>query len=245
MQIARVLTKSGAIAEQLRNEILHGTLHSGTQLEQDDVARRFGMSITPVREAFSVLEAEGLLELRPHRGVVVATLNYRDAEDLYELRRFLEVKAIRRAAENIDEAALSKLEQSNKDVETAARHPELHKFRELCGQFHGALVEATGSKVYSEITRSIIRLSLFFVPLDAPRIGQVVREHRAMIEALRRRDANKAALIMERHIAGSVRLLRRQKHSANRLVETSVKSKTESSRSTLANSSRSRRHGVE
>ncbi len=242
MPATRFLTKSGVIAEQLRNEIVHGVLRSGTQLEQDEVAQRFGMSITPVREAFGVLEAEGLLELRPHKGVVVATLDYRDAEDLYELRRILEVQAIRRAAENIDEAGLSNLELANKDVESAARNPELHQFRELCGQFHGALVEATGSKVYAEITRSIIRLSLFFVPLDAPRVGQVVREHRAIIAALRHHDADKAAQIMERHLAGSVRLLRRHGPAANGAPEATLKPKARARRSAVKPPSRSGSH---
>lgn len=206
----RFLTKADSVAEQLRNEILHGSLRPGAQLEQADVAKRFGVSITPVREAFGVLEAEGLLERRPHRGVVVAKLEYADAEDLYEIRRILELQSIVRAVKVINETVIERLEHAIENSEAALRHPELHSFREMCAQFHEALVEASGSKVYSEVTKGIIRRTLFFVPLDTHRMTEVVSEHRAMIKALRDRDVRSTQLILDRHLKGSVRSLRQR-----------------------------------
>jgi DNA-binding GntR family transcriptional regulator len=220
VQGTRFLTKTSAVAEQLRNDILHGVLRPGTQLEQDELASRFGMSITPVREAFSVLQAEGLLELRPHRGVIVASLDYRDASDLYAIRRMLEVMAIRRAVPNIDDDMLQRLELANKSVEVAARHSEVHQFRELCAQFHEVILEATGSKIYSDTTRSIIHLALFAVPLDERRIDQVISEHRAIIRALRARDGKKAAQLMDRHLGGSERMLHRNPSAAKKQAPT-------------------------
>src|ERR1700682_3249895 len=68
-------TKRESVVEYLRAEIVRGVLPAGTSLQQEDVARLLGLSPTPVREAFVVLEAEGLLESRRHKGVVVAQLD--------------------------------------------------------------------------------------------------------------------------------------------------------------------------
>src|SRR5688500_15710836 len=88
-------TKMEAVADSIRRRILDGKLPPGMQLMQEQVAQELGVSPTPVREAFGVLEAEGLIERRPHRGVVVAERDPQGVAEAFEFRSAVEVLAIK------------------------------------------------------------------------------------------------------------------------------------------------------
>jgi DNA-binding GntR family transcriptional regulator len=90
-------TKRDQIFEELRRMILSGELPRGARLPQDDLARRFGASITPVREALRLLEADGIVVAEPHRGVRVAGVDLEQVKATYVLRRLSESYAMRRA----------------------------------------------------------------------------------------------------------------------------------------------------
>ena len=90
-------TASEAVSERLRAEIQRGDLPPGTRLRQGEVAARFGVSTTPVREAFALLQAQGLVRIDPHRGAIVFLPTAKDAQELYEIRIALETLAIGRA----------------------------------------------------------------------------------------------------------------------------------------------------
>src|SRR5918992_4459068 len=94
-------TTAKVVAERLRSEIQHGTLAPGTRLRQNDVARRFGVSTTPVREAFAQLQAEGLVRIDPHRGAVVFHPSVDDVLEFYEIREALESLAVTHAIPNL------------------------------------------------------------------------------------------------------------------------------------------------
>lgn len=90
-------TTAKVVAERLRDEIQDGTLAPGTRLRQNEIARRFGVSTTPVREAFAQLQAEGLVRIDPHRGAVVFHPTVEDLVEFYEIREVLESLAVVRA----------------------------------------------------------------------------------------------------------------------------------------------------
>ncbi len=208
----RFVTKTDSVAEQLRDDILRGVLGPGTQLEQDEVARRFGVSSTPVREAFGLLESEGLLERRPHRGVVVAKLDSADAEDLWEVRRLIELKAVRRVIARVDQELIKHLDATvtAAEAELGLRRPDLQKFRDHCHHFHEILVDATGSRVFSAITRVILQLTRFRYGLDRKRMNETIRDHRAMLEALKERDLSTITEVLEHHLDPEILLRDRQ-----------------------------------
>jgi DNA-binding GntR family transcriptional regulator len=90
-------TKRDQIVQELRSLIIGGDLERGSRMQQDDLARRFDSSITPVREALRLLEAEGLVVSEPHRGVRVASVDLERIKAKYVTRRLLESYAMRRA----------------------------------------------------------------------------------------------------------------------------------------------------
>ena len=94
-------TTAKVVAERLREEIQSGILAPGTRLRQNDIAGRFRVSTTPVREAFAQLQAEGLIRVDPHRGAVVFHPTVSDLIQAYEIREVLESLAVRLATPNV------------------------------------------------------------------------------------------------------------------------------------------------
>lgn len=122
------------IADELRAEILQGTIVGGTQLKQSDIAARFGASIVPVREAFQRLIGDGLAVAKHNRGVTVTEVSEADFVDIAEMRALLEPHALELSAPNLSETdfseALSALKRSANSsdlLERAALHWEFHR----------------------------------------------------------------------------------------------------------------------
>ena len=112
-------TRAGAVAERLRDLIRSGELPSGAHLRQDEIAARFGVSTTPVREAFVALEREGLVRRHPHRGVVVFVPSVEELDEVYEIRAMLEPLATEIATKKLTEDDLVALERIVADMRTA------------------------------------------------------------------------------------------------------------------------------
>jgi DNA-binding GntR family transcriptional regulator len=103
-------TASEAVVHELRSEIQRGRLQPGQRLRQGEVAKRFGVSTTPVREAFALLQAQGLVRIDPHRGAIVFRAAAGDLRELYEIREALEVLAIERATGHLTRGTLDELQ---------------------------------------------------------------------------------------------------------------------------------------
>src|SRR5215216_3533304 len=103
-------TISGAVAARLRQEIVAGELPAGTRLRQVEIARRLGVSTTPVREALAALQREGLVRLHPQRGAVVFVPTVEDLREHYEIRAALESLAAARTAEHFEKGWAEPLE---------------------------------------------------------------------------------------------------------------------------------------
>ncbi|MGL5734311.1 MAG: GntR family transcriptional regulator, partial [Beijerinckiaceae bacterium] len=97
----RARTLAGAIADQLRRDILAGTYPPASQLRQDAVANAFNVSRIPVREALLQLEAEGLVRIEPHKGAVVTPLSWEEVEDVFALRALLEPRLLSASLPNL------------------------------------------------------------------------------------------------------------------------------------------------
>lgn len=215
-------TKKDAVAEWLRNEILSGRLKRGTPLLQDEIAKRLSVSPTPVREAFRELEAEGLIISRPHRGVVVSERDYEDQKAVYELRALVEGHVTRIAATNLGVDALKELADLVEQGESALRTADLQTTRVANARFHEVLTGAAGSRVYSDLARSLISQSRYYLPLSRPRMLEVAQAHSALLRALRARDGEKAQELMERHMRENLRWL----YQARSKPDAKVRSRT-------------------
>lgn len=107
--VAEYRTLQNIVTDNLRSAILSGQLGPGDRLQHDDIARQFGVSRMPVREALRVLHSEGLVELRPHRGAVVVDLRPEDVAEIFEIRAMLEAQAAELAAPNLTDATVERM----------------------------------------------------------------------------------------------------------------------------------------
>lgn len=201
------LTKKDAVAERLRREIYGGSLAAGAPLQQEDVAARLAVSVTPVREAFRALEVEGLLESRPHHGVVVARQDYVDIVAIYEIRVAVEMQALRRAIGHLDAGVLADLEAVLERSRLALAKADLASFRRGNGDFHRRLAAASGSRIYSDLGQSLITRSTHFAPLNRERMRHVHAQHAAIAAALRAKKNQRALRLMEQHLKANLKLL--------------------------------------
>ncbi len=129
-------TVTGATVAELRRRILSGAVAAGEALRQDALAREFGISRIPLREAFHQLAAEGLVTLHPHRGAVVTELSAADIAELFDLRAMLEPDLIRRAVPRLTATDFERAETILADYAAAIGRGDLEAYGELNREYH-------------------------------------------------------------------------------------------------------------
>lgn len=203
-------SKSDIVCAMLRELIISGELWPSEPLRQRDLAARFGVSQTPVREALRRLESEGLVTNDPHRGSTVAESRSGAVEDNAQIRAALEPLGARLAARAITEEQLENLRRLNDEMrvlESDANYGTLNR------EFHFAIYQAAASPMLL----SMMRLLWQAMP-DGPKVSrsraESVSQHDEIIGALADRDEERAAAATRRHILGSVHLTSEQKRSA-------------------------------
>jgi DNA-binding GntR family transcriptional regulator len=199
-------TRAGAVADRLRELIRSGELAPGTRLRQDEFAERFGVSTTPVREAFLALEREGLLRRNPHRGVVVFMPSVEELTDVYEIRAVLEPLATELATKQLTEADLAALER----IVAQMRDARPKRFVELNLQLHSRIYAAAGRPRLGEIIDALREPAANYIGMNIDRYDQNYRdevqaEHEAIVEALKSRTPKRAARAMREHLEHSGR----------------------------------------
>jgi len=194
---------SSAVATELRRMILSGELPAGTRLRQVEVAERFHVSTTPVREVFSVLARQGLVRHDVQRGVVVFTPNERDVRENYEIRIALEPLATALAAEHISDAQLARLAEIVGRMRTTSDPIE---YVGLNREFHRAIYSAADRPRLFELIESLRDAFEAYIQYDArtrpdPRyFEQAHRQHEAIAAALQARRPDRARALMQEHL---------------------------------------------
>jgi DNA-binding GntR family transcriptional regulator len=203
----RYVSKSDLVAEELREMISEGELSSGVMLRQRDLAKLFGVSSTPVREALRRLESEGLINVDPHKGAKVTDSPIEALEENYRILAALESLAGRLAAEKVTNEEVEEIERLHAELaQVGASEP---RRKELNRQFHFRLYECA----HSPTLLLLMRLLWRSFP-NGPQAGRPPQEsyvqHQALIEALRQRDPDRVAAVIEDHVLGSIMHARRQ-----------------------------------
>jgi DNA-binding GntR family transcriptional regulator len=205
------------IADTVRADILEGRLRPGEWLRQERIAREQGASQMPVREALKRLEAEGLVEHVPYRGVRVVQFAVEDVEDLYACRVFVEGLAARYAARAITDDELRELADLHVRMLRCETPRELPEYRELNRRFHSLIFTASRR---SYLIRTLGALWTAFPTMLWSNIPHAAKssapgrdeadaeEHQAIVDALTARDPEAAERAVARHIqaAGSALL---------------------------------------
>jgi DNA-binding GntR family transcriptional regulator len=201
--IERHQTLREKILEMIRDAILKGTMKPGERVSEPELAERFGISRTPIREAFRQLESEGYLVVIPRKGAVVASLSERDIEEFYAIKILLEGFAAKMAAEKLTEKDIDKLESINERLKKIAADGDVKSFFRVHNEFHDLFIKAAGNeKLYEMINQLVMRFKrLRLASLSQPgRMEISVEEHCNMIEAFKNHDGERADSLV-RHAA--------------------------------------------
>ncbi|MBW6401302.1 GntR family transcriptional regulator [Roseomonas sp. HJA6] len=189
------------VAETLREGILTGLLPAGMQLKQDHLARHFGTSRAPVREALQILAGEGLLTVSRHRGIAVAEADAADLQEIAEMRAMLEGHALKLSAMRLTEGdlgeAASILDEAEATPADPLRQSDLH------WRFHRLLMaRAERPRILAQVDHLHIAISRYLLPAwtEVGLSGDWVASHRALLALLRRGEAVEAAAMNARQI---------------------------------------------
>jgi DNA-binding GntR family transcriptional regulator len=199
------------IAEGIRNAIVNGTIPAGSRVAEPDLAERFGISRTPVREALRQLESEGFIIVVPRKGAIVASLSAKDISDFYDLKMVLEGYAARLATRALTDADIDRMAEVNDSMLAAALNQEWRKAIELHNEFHEIFVAASGNDRLAAIDRNLVMQFQRFRLILAMHgsIEGSARQHREIIAAFRDRDAELAESLVRKNAAyGKKRLLK-------------------------------------
>lgn len=200
---------SDAVHATLREAILRGVLRPGARLAEEELASRFAVSRTPVREAILRLEVERLAERKSRRGLVVATISPEEILDLYVVRQAVDAHAAYLAAQHASPLERQRLERTHERMVRAHERGELAELVQLNLQFHEAIGQAAHSRLLMQYMVDVHhRVRRFTTTTFAygDRAQTALDEHRALIDAINARDPERAHDIAHAHMGRALEI---------------------------------------
>ena len=197
----------GKVYESIREDILSGKYPQNTELKEAAIGAELGVSRTPVREALRQLELEGLVNIIPNRGAFVNRITAKDVQDIYIIRSMLEGQCARWATEYITEEQLEGLEETLCLSEYHTKKGNYEKLYELDSLFREQLYRASNSRILNHVlsdfhdyVKRVRRVTL----ATQGRSVKSTEEHRAIFEAVRDRDADRAEALAKEHVKHTI-----------------------------------------
>jgi len=188
------------VAEQLRQRIFARQLEPGAWIDELKIAAEMGISRTPLREALKVLAVEGLVTMKPRRGAYVAETSRDDVTHVYHLLSLLESDAAAEVARKATDVQLGELQALHDRLERQLKQRDA--FFATNEAFHFKLLEIAGNRWRQQIVadlRKIMKINRHLSLFKQGRLDDSLAEHRAMMAALRARDARRVARLMKEH----------------------------------------------
>lgn len=187
----------------LEDQILSQKLRAGDSVTEMKLSKELGVSRTPVREALQRLDREGLIKLRPNKGAVVVGISERDLIDIYKIRMRLEGLAARIAAENADETLIRQLSDNIELTEFYMSKGNIEKLKDLDSDFHDIIYGYCQSRILGKTLSELHRYIVCYRKLSLSVKGRLERslaEHREIVEAIKKGDAEGADSLMSAHV---------------------------------------------
>ena len=194
------------IADVVRERILKGEYEIGEKIKENQIASELKVSRTPIREAFKLLENEGLIDYIPNRGCFAKGFTKQDVDDIYAVREALEELAVRWAVARITEPELTALEEQVDLMEFYTKKKDKKRVLELNTSFHEVIYASARSRFLAQVLRSYkeyiekTRKSIFY---EQSYLEGILSEHRAIFEAIRDRDEERAVEAISKHLEAS------------------------------------------
>lgn len=194
---------SERLREAIEEEIATGTLVPGNRLDEVELARRFGVSRTPIREALSLLLGEGLIENLPRRGVVVAQIGPQRLVEMFEVMAELEAMCARLAVRRMSDDELDALQAAHESCRGAALANDSDAYFYANEKFHYAIYTASHNGFLFEQASTLQRKLRPYRRLQLRvrnRVQRSFEEHQDIVDALRSGDADEVAISIRNHV---------------------------------------------
>jgi DNA-binding GntR family transcriptional regulator len=198
------------IADALRDEILDGRLEQGERVLEVDLARRFGVSRQPVREAIRTLEREGFLTSLPNRGTFVTRVSFEDAMAIQDIRAQLEGLAARLAVEHLTTSEFKRMRELIRDMRDAGKRRASHELVALDLEFHSLINKRSEHRLLLDVLASLAVYTRGFIVHTRsyysrqPDLQFVANSHSLLLEALLSRDLERVEKAIHQHIESAL-----------------------------------------
>lgn len=195
------LTLREKILEHIRDAIVTGALKAGSRVSEPELAEKYGISRTPIREAFRQLESEGYLTVIPRRGAVVSELSAKDVEEFYAIKSIMEGYAARCACENLTLKEIDRLQAINHKLADLAASGDIKHFFKIHSEFHDLFLKAADNEKLRDLIAGLVTKfqRLRFTSLSLPgRMEISVQEHEKIIDAFRAKNADLAESLVRK-----------------------------------------------
>jgi DNA-binding GntR family transcriptional regulator len=194
---------SDRLREAVEEEIATGKLLPGSRLDEVELAKRFSVSRTPIREALNLLLGEGLIEMRPRRGAVVARVSPQRLIEMFEVMAELEAMCAQLAARRMSEEEFAAIESAHAACQGAAAARDADAYFYANERFHYAIYSASHNTFLSEQAAALQRKLRPYRRLQLRvrnRIQRSYEEHQAIVDALREGNSEQAVLSVRNHV---------------------------------------------
>lgn len=200
------------VCDALRDDIIHLRIKPGEQLNELALIEKLGVSRSPLREAFRLLEGEGLIKKHSHRGAYVREIHPVDIIELFPIRGVLEGLAARLSAPRLTDKELKQLETITDSMERATEKKDIRAYVKLNSEFHRAIVRAAGNKKLEEMIKHLDQQSAWFILASTyynKSLQYAMSSHRSIFEALKAGNGDLACRRLVDHIDDGMRKLLR------------------------------------
>ncbi len=181
------------IYKLIKKAILKRELKPGERITEIDLANKFGISRTPIREAFRRLESEGFLTILPRKGATVTEINEKNVIEFYQIKGALEALAGQLAIKNITPEDLSEMELLNdklKEISFANDESDFDDFNKIHNSFHEKFISLSGNRLLIEILKNLVKRFMRFRLMveQSNFIEDVITQHDEIIQAFKMKD---------------------------------------------------------
>jgi DNA-binding GntR family transcriptional regulator len=191
------------VYEELKMQILKGSIIPGTRMMEDELAEEMGVSRTPIREAIRKLEKEGLVTIEPRRGAYASMISTEDMVEILEVRQDLEGLAAYFAANRMTDEQMAELKEVSNNYNEAVKRGKMEDMIKYDTRFHHIIVESCRNKILVQMIEQLQELVLRFRYIyydNFRRAENMPEEHEAIVAAIAEGDADKARAAADIHI---------------------------------------------
>ena len=210
-------TTYARVREKLREDILAGVFEPGMRIRIADLSKRYNVSQMPIREALQQLQGEGLLIIQPNKGASVRSVDEQFINNIYDIRGALEAMLVRRAVASITEAEIKNIEAIQAEYEAAQQNLDVKKLLNYNQRFHHAInMLAKNPEALEMLERSwgLIDFLRHRYSFGTHRLNAITADHRQLLKALKRRDAEAAEACIKKHCEAAKQDLLQQMRGA-------------------------------